>query len=384
MNFVDLIIVAFALALATIGYERGLIASGLPLAGFVIGAAIGGRLGPALLAGGGESPYAPLITVLAGLLLGATLAMAMEGVADTLSTRFSRPGLPTSLDGLGGAALLAALALLLSWAFGAAALNVPGPGERDLRHALQKSRILTALNSALPPSGPLLNVLRHIDPTPAVSGPNANVRAPEPGIAHDPGVKRAGDSVVKLLGTACGLGIEGSGWVAAPGLVVTNAHVVAGENDTTVTARAGGSLDASAVHYDPHNDLAILRVGGLHLPPLPLAPRVVKGTAAAVLGYPENGPFTVSAARVGSTGQVISEDSYGRGPVKRMMTPFRGRVQSGNSGGPAVDSAGRVLTTVFAAALGGRRSGGLGVPDEIVRRALQGNLSPTGTGPCSA
>ena len=68
--------------------------------------------------------------------------------------------------------------------------------------------------------------------------------------------------MVKVLGTACGLGIEGSGWVAGPGLVVTNAHVVAGEDDTTVTLRSGGTLDASAVHYDPHDDLAILRVAG--------------------------------------------------------------------------------------------------------------------------
>src|SRR2546423_11823155 len=98
MNFVDLIILAFALALAAIGYERGLIASGLPLAGFVIGAAIGGRLGPALLAGGGEPPYSPPITVLARLLLGATLAMAMEGFADALSARLSRPRTPTGPD----------------------------------------------------------------------------------------------------------------------------------------------------------------------------------------------------------------------------------------------------------------------------------------------
>jgi S1-C subfamily serine protease len=384
MNFVDLIIVAFALAFAAIGYERGLIASGLPLAGFVLGAAIGGRLGPALLAGGGESPYAPLITVLAGLLLGATLAMAMEGFAEALSMRFPRGGLVGRLDGIGGAALLAALGLLLAWAFGAAALNVPGPGERDLRHALQSSRILTGLNRALPPSGPLLNLIRHIDPTPAVSGPNANVRAPEAAIANDPDVNRAGDSVVKLLGTACGLGIEGSGWVAGPGLVVTNAHVVAGEDDTTVTPRSGGALDASAVHYDPHNDLAILRVAGLGLPALRLAPRVVMGTAAAVLGYPENGPLTASPARVGRTGEVISQDSYGRGPVKRQMTPFRGRVQSGNSGGPLVDSSGQVLATVFAAETGKGLSGGLGVPDQIVRKALQGGLRPTDTGPCSA
>ena len=75
--------------------------------------------------------------------------------------------------------------------------------------------------------------------------------------------------MVKILGTACGLGIEGSGWVAGPGLVVTNAHVVAGEDDTTVTLRSGETLDASAVHYEPRNDLAILRVAGLDLPALP-------------------------------------------------------------------------------------------------------------------
>ncbi len=225
------------------------------------------------------------------------------------------------LDGIGGAALLGALGLLLAWAFGAAALNSPGPGERDLRHALQSSRILTALNDVLPPSGPLLNVLRHIDPTPTVSGPNANVRAPEPGIVDDPDVQRAGDSVVKVLGTACGLGIEGSGWVAGPGLVVTNAHVVAGEDDTTVTLRSGETLDASAVHYEPRNDLAILRVEGLEAPALRLAPRVPRGAAAAVLGYPENGPLTISPARVGSTGEVISQDSYGRGPVRAQDDP---------------------------------------------------------------
>ena len=151
-------------------------------------------------------------------------------------------------------------------------------------------------------------------------------------------MQRAGDSVVKVLGTACGLGIEGSGWVAGSGLVVTNAHVVAGEDDTTVTTRSGETLDASAVHYEPLNDLAILRAEGLEAPALRLAPRVPRGTAAGVLGYPENGPLTISPARVGSTGEVISQDSYGRGPVRRRMTPFRGEVRSGNSGGPAVDA----------------------------------------------
>jgi Trypsin-like peptidase domain/Colicin V production protein len=384
VNLVDLIIIVFVLALAAIGYERGLIASGLPLAGFVAGAAIGGRLGPALLAGGGDSPYAPLITVLAGLLLGAVFAVAMEGVAEAVRFRLRHGSVATVVDGIGGAALLAALGLLLAWAFGAAGLNAPGPRERDLRDALQSSAILKALNDLLPPSGPLLNVLRRIDPTPALRGPNANVRAPDAAISDTPGVRRAGDSVVKVLGTACGLGIEGSGWVSGRDLVVTNAHVVAGEDDTTVTPLSGDTLGASAVHYDPRNDLAILRVPGLGLPALRLAGQVRKGISAAVLGFPENGPLDAAAARIGRAGEVISEDSYGRGPVKRRMTPFRGRVRSGNSGGPAVDADGRVLTTVFAAQQGNGQAGGLGVPNAIVRRALAGRLHPTGTGPCTA
>jgi hypothetical protein len=384
MNFVDVIIVVLALALAAIGYERGLVASALPLAGFVLGAAVGGRLGPELLADGGESPYAPLITVLMGLLLGATLAIAMDGVADALSPRFRRGSAAARLDGAGGALLLGALGLLIAWGFGAAALNSPGPRERDLREALQDSRILTALNQALPPSGPLLNVLRHIDPTPTVVGPDANVAAPEPAIARDRDVRRAGGGVVKILGTACGLGIEGSGWVARPELVVTNAHVVAGEDDTTVTTRAGTTLDALPVHFEPRNDLAVLRVPGLDAPSLSLAPRVPPGTPGAVLGYPENGSFSIAPVRTGRTGRVVSQDSYGRGPVEREMTPFRGRVRSGNSGGPAVDDAGRVLTTVFAAQEGQGSPGGLGVPNRAVRKALGRPLRSATTGPCSA
>ncbi len=384
MNVVDVIIVVFAVALAGVGYERGLIASALPLAGFVVGALIGGRLGPALLAEGGESPYAPLVTVLAGLLLGATIAVVMEGIAEALRFRLLRHGAALGrLDGAGGAMLLAGLALVLAWAFGAATLSASGTGAPDLRDALQRSQILAALNGVLPPSGPILNLLRHVDPVGRVIGPEAQVRAPRAAIARDPDVRRAGESVVKVLGTACGLGLEGSGWVAGPGLVVTNAHVVAGEDDTTVTAPSGTSYDAAPVHYDPGNDLAILRVPGLPLPPLRIAPRPSDGTSAAVLGYPENGPFAISPARIGRSGEAVTEDSYGRGPIERRMTPFRGQVRSGNSGGPAVDGSGRVLTTVFAAAQGRGPAGGLGVPNSVVRRALSGRLAPTGSGPCA-
>jgi S1-C subfamily serine protease len=381
---VDVLIIVFVLALAAVGSARGLIGSALPLAGFVVGAAVGGRLGPELLADGEESAYAPVITVLSGVTLGAAFAIVMEGAAFAIRARWPRGRRSRRVDAAGGAVLLGGLGALLAWAFGAAALHTPGPSARELRAAVQDSQILGALNDLMPPSGPLLNVLRRIDPTPAIRGPEARVGPPSPAIARDPDVNRAGDSVVKVLGTACGLGVEGSGWVAGPDLVVTNAHVIAGQDDTTVTPRAGApELDAEPVFYRPANDLALLSVPGLGLSSLPLAAAPGAGTPGATLGYPENGPFAVAAARLGQTGEVISEDSYGRGPVRRLMTPFRGDVRSGNSGGPVVDATGQVLATVFAAQQGGGPPSGLGIPNSVVRDAIGAPLAPVDTGPCS-
>ena len=237
MNLVDAGIILFVIALGALGYERGLIASALPLAGFIGGAALGARIGPELLAGGSQSRYAPLVAVGTGVLIGAFLAVALEGIATALRRRL-RAGAGAA-DGIGGALLFTALALLVCWGFGAVALNLGGANARDLREAVQRSAILGALNNALPPSGPLLNVLRRVDPTPAVRGPDADVAAPDPGAVDDPQVVAAGGSSVRVLGTACGLGVAGSGWVAAPQTVVTNAHVVAGEDDTTVSPRGG-------------------------------------------------------------------------------------------------------------------------------------------------
>jgi S1-C subfamily serine protease len=381
MTSIDWIIVVVAFGFGVWGYGHGLIVGALTLAGFLGGAVLGSRVGPALLEGGSESPYAPLTALFGGLILGALFAVTMEGVAYALRTRFVRRPAGSLVDAAGGSVLFCALALGLAWVFGAVALHTPGA--RDLRSAVQESAILRGLNDVLPPSGPVLNILNRIDPTPEVRGPEARVAPPDAEIARDPEVRAAGDGVVRVLGTACGLGVVGSGWVAEPGLVVTNAHVVAGQDDTTVTTLDGTELDATAVHYEPRNDIAVLAVDGLDAPTLPFGePR--SGREGAVLGYPENGPLTLSPARLGSTGSALSEDSYGRGPVERLMTPFRAEVRSGNSGGPMVDGDGQVLTTVFAAAVGSRRQSGLGVPNEIARRALGDSDQPVDTGPCVA
>lgn len=381
MTTIDWIIAGFILAMALWGYQQGLIVGALSLAGFFGGALIGSRLAPELLREGSRSPYAPLMALLGALLVGGAVAILLEGLAYGVRGRLVRGSATGLLDGLGGAALTGAVGLALAWLGGAVALHTPGAS--GLRRDVQRSEILRRLNELLPPAGPIIKALNRIDPFPRVEGPEAGVRAPPPAIARDPQVRAAGAAVVRVLGTACGLGVEGSGWVAAPGLVVTNAHVVAGQDDTAVQAHgAGARLPAVAVHFDSRNDLAVLRAAVGGLAPLRLATDPARGTAAAILGYPENGPYRVTPARLGATETAISQDAYGRGPLQRRMTTIRGRIRSGNSGGPAVDGAGRVLATVFAAT-DGRPAGGFGVPNEVVERALDRIDGPVGTGPCT-
>lgn len=382
MTLLDWLIVLGAVAMGLRGYRQGLVVGALALAGFAAGALVGARLGPELLEGGSSSPYAPLTALMGGVLLGSLFAGVTEWVGHALRMRLIRGSALTGLDGAGGVALMVALALAIAWVLGAVALNTPGLG--DLRDSVQRSRILAAMYEAVPPTGPVLNVLNRVGRTPSIQGPQAEVRPPDKGIARDPDVDAAGPSVVRVLGTACGLGVAGSGWVAGPGVVVTNAHVVAGQDDTTVQIRDGTQLGASAIHYEPRNDLAVLRVDGLGAPALELVSDPAAGTAAAVLGYPENGPYKVAPARLGETSEALSQSSYGRGPIRREMTPFRGRVVSGNSGGPVVDEAGRVLATVFASTVGGGEASGLGVPNAIVSRALGRAGESVSTGACAA
>ncbi|MDQ3240067.1 MAG: MarP family serine protease [Actinomycetota bacterium] len=381
MTWLDLMILGFALLMALWGYAQGLIVGALSLAGFMVGALIGSRVGPLLLEEGSRSPFAPLFALVCALLIGGLLAAGLELIGSRVREQIGdRLGV---LDGAGGAILIACLALAIVWIVAAVAVQAPGLGQ--VRAQVQRSTILRALNGTLPPSGPVLNALARFDPVPEIRGPAPDVRPPNSRIARDPDVRRAGRSVVRILGTACGLGVQGSGWVARDGVVITNAHVVAGQDDTTVELRDGSRHDAEAIHYDPENDLAILRSSGISgTPALEVDASAPEGTSAAILGFPENGPFTVRAGRLGATQTVSSQDSYGRGPLQRRITSLRGRVRSGNSGGPMVDGRGQVVTTIFAAAVLARDRTGFGVPATIVQQALPRARSRVSTGPCAS
>ena len=369
MTKVDWLIVAFTVLLAMYGYAQGFIVGVLSLVGFGIGAFIGTRLAPLILPGGSHSQYAPLFGLLGALLAGAVLASGFEGIGARARMFLRLPGLRT-VDGVFGAALTASVALGIAWIVGAIALQ--SAGSPALQRDIQRSAILQGLNRLLPPSGPILHALSRVDPLPSVRGPAANVPPPPRGIVATGRVRAAEESVVKVLGTACGLGIEGSGWVAAPGIVVTNAHVVAGESDTTI--QLGGNppgLDADVIDFNPHDDVAILRVRGLQRPALRLAGDPQPGTSAAILGYPLDGEFDLEPGRIGRTETVSTEDAYGNGPVLRSITALRGWVRPGNSGGPMVDGSGEVVATVFAAITGSPSGrGGFAVPNALVRDAL--------------
>jgi S1-C subfamily serine protease len=213
------------------------------------------------------------------------------------------------------------------------------------------------------------------------------VPAPTRRILASRGVRLARHSVVRVFGTACGLGVEGSGWVVAPDLVVTNAHVVAGEADTRIQIDGVGlGRPARVLVFDPRNDIAILQVPGLGLRPLSVAADPPSGTATAILGYPLDGAFDAEPGRLGQTESVDTQDAYGEGHVLRSITALRGRVRPGNSGGPMVDGHGRVVATVFAALTGTPRAGGFAVPNTLVHSALRrarATSEPVGTSRCA-
>jgi uncharacterized membrane protein required for colicin V production len=377
---VDWIVLAVVVLTALNGWRRGLVASALSLGGFVVGAYVGSRVAAHVLAGGSASRWTPFLG-----LLGAVAGAAILQAAATFAGAFFRQGLRLTplrlLDSAGGLLLGAATGLVLVWVVGATALLLPG--QTELRRAVQRSAILSRIDERVPPRR-LLHVLARIDPLPSVIGPPAPTGPPPVGIARDRDVRRAALAVVRVTGTACGLGVEGSGWFVSRRLVATAAHVVAGERNTEIQL-VGEAVPqpVDVVAFDSRNDVAVLRLrGGAGHSRLLMSAQPREGRAVAILGYPENGPLTATPGRIGRTATVITRNADGSRLVSRTITAVAGRVRHGDSGGPAVDADGVVQTMVFAARVGS--AVGYGVPPSLIANAVRSAHGPVSTGDCAA
>jgi hypothetical protein len=378
VNLADGIAIVIVLIAAFGGMRRGLVLSAFSLVGLAAGAYVGSRIAPHVLHGGSTSTWTP-VAGLVGAVLGAMLLQFAALLAGSFVRGGLRPAPLRLLDTAGGLLLGIAIGLAIVWVGASVALL--SPGETRIRAEVERSAIVRQLDAALPPRT-LLNLLARIDPFPSIVGPRPPTLPPSEGVLRDPSIRDATTRVVKVLGTACGVGVEGSGWVAANDLVVTAAHVVAGEENTTI--RIPGQVLprlADVVVLDVHNDVAVLHVEGLGLNPLPLADPS-SGAAVAIIGYPLDGGLRATPGRIGLTATVLTQDALGHGPVARTITAVAGEVEHGDSGGPAVDAAGRVQSSIFAARLGS--ASGYGVPPSIIRADLaRAGTQRVDTGACA-
>src|SRR5581483_3488364 len=230
VNLADWIAIAIVLLAAAGGFRRGLVLSAFSLVGLAAGAYVGSRLAPHVLHGGSGSTWTP-VAGLVGAVVGAMLLQFGALVVGSFIRGGLRLAPLRAIDSAGGLLLGGATGLAIVWV--AASVALLSPGQTRLRQEVERSAIVKQLDSALPPRT-LLNLLARIDPFPSIVGPSGPSAPPSAGVVRDPSVRAASRSVVKVLGTACGVGVEGSGWFARRDLVVTAAHVVAGEQDTIV------------------------------------------------------------------------------------------------------------------------------------------------------
>lgn len=372
---VDVLVVLWVGLFALQGAYRGLVAQALSLVGLAIGALAGSWIAPKLLSEG--SSWVSIASLLGAIVGAALLGAASATLAET-PRRFLafRPGLRAA-DSLGGAIIGAGIGLALAWLIAVVLVQQPSLG---FRQDVRESTILPRLMRAVPPDR-VLQALARFDPFPELTLSGGRLPPPDPSVLQTPGAKAASNSVVKIYGTACGLGIQGSGWVVRRDLVATNAHVIAGEHDTNVIAPNGQSLSARVYYVDTQNDVALLRVDGLRTAPLAATGSADYPRAVMILGYPRDSALVGVAATAGAPRTVIAPNAYGRHVGPRSVVPLRGQVEPGESGGPVVDRDGGVVAMIF----GGAKNGGNGfaVPVSVVRDALPEATQPVSSGPCT-
>lgn len=356
MNSLDFLIALILVAYAISGYYQGFVVNLIATVGLLVGGLLAVAIVPKFLSGHTPTLTSSLLAL--GLVIGA--AAIGQGIGTYVGTDL-RNGLRWRplrwVDAVGGSLLSIVAVLCAAWALG---YSVSGTTIPYLSTASRDSTILDHVDRVMPAKASTVlrafnQVLdanlfpRYIDPfenekITAVAPPDAATLA-------KPSVVKAARSVVKVIGQAsCQRGIEGSGFVYANDRVLTNAHVVAGVANPFVVLD-GVRTKARVVLFDPELDLAVLAVDGLNVAPLKFDQSGASGDAAAILGYPQNGPFDARAARIRSAMSLRSPDIYDRGQLVRKTFAVRGLVRSGNSGGPLVSENGKVYGVIFAASV---------------------------------
>lgn len=356
--WVDLLVVAAAVLAATFGYRAGAVASALAFAGVVVGVTAGILLVPRAV-GGIDDPRLQLLSALL-LLVGLVLIGEVSGL---VIGRAARSGLHAvwarRIDSVIGALLQFVVIGVVAWLL---AVPVHSSSQVKLAEAVDGSRVIGAIDAVAPQwmrelPGDFTALLDRSGLKQVISPFGATevkeVEPPDEDLDVSAVAAAARPSVVKVMGVArnCGQALEGSAFVIAPERVMTNAHVVAGTDEVSVHTADGDAYDATVVWYNARNDVAVLDVPGLTAPALVFADRPAQsGADAIVLGYPEDGPFTVTPVRVRNTVNLVGPDIY-QSPrtVTREVYTVRGTIRSGNSGGPMLAPDGRVLGLVFGA-----------------------------------
>jgi S1-C subfamily serine protease len=395
MNLLDLVIILAAIAYAVGGFRSGAVVGVFSLVGFFGGAALGAQvarpLGSRIADGRAQVPVA-IFCVLVVAMLGQLLGVYIAGhVRARVVRERGRPW-----DSAIGAALGVVSVLLVAWMVAVPLASSPYP---NLSAEATHSRIVRSVNGVMPNGvRDLYRSLRGFlnqSGFPPVFGdlPSTSIVPVEPPPssltpAERHRVEVAADSVFKVFGQApeCGRDIEGSGFVYAPHRLLTNAHVVAGTRQVAVQVSDRERLPARVVLFDSDRDVAVLDVPGLNAPALRFSAQDARtGDPALVLGYPENGPFTVRAARVRAKGTVNGTDIYGRSSVRRSIYSVRAVVRSGNSGGPLLAEDGTVLGMVFATATDSPDTGFALADDEVSSPAssARNRTAGVGTGSCT-
>ncbi|WP_375001026.1 MarP family serine protease [Aeromicrobium sp. CTD01-1L150] len=378
MNTLDVVLVVIVVAYAVSGYVQGFVVNLVATVGLLVGGGSAIFAVPMLLDSSGAATLQTSLLAL-GLVIGA--AAIGQAIGTYIGTDL-RGGLQSTtgrtVDAVGGGALSIVTVLVATWALG---YSVSGASIPYLSSSARESSILGQVDGVMPnrASEALRAFNRVLDANlfPRYMDPFSPeqiqaIGPPDDGTLDEPGVREAAGSVVKILGQAeCGKGIEGSGFVYGPGRVMTNAHVVAGVDQPEVTV-GQRRVPGRVVVFDPQLDLAVIATEDLGVPALEFDESGSPGQPAAVLGYPENGPFDARSARIREQLTLRSPDIYDRGEVLRETFSIRGLVRSGNSGGPLISPDGDVLGVIFAASISDSATGYAVTADAAAENAAEG------------